>query len=279
LNSKTGEEIAQLPVASPRAALALPGGSVLLAGLEASVRVDPHQRIGRTLDRLSLLPGAELLADPRSPHALWMVDYRLGRLSRHIFDAEGGVSRGAEIEVPGAREAFTVLRGGDLLFASGTRLMHVRPGGKLHELELPTTAAPVWRVLPAHRLDQAWLVTPTGVLTLVDLAARARVVRSLSTGLLPFDIAALDQHIAILSVSAPGLTPIRFSLYLWDAKSAPRLVEELPSSHLSATPDWLNEVTADKLLALGGEPLRVAIGGPHSVRVYEVGSGERLFVR
>jgi len=208
-----------------------------------------------------------------------MVDYRLGRLSRHVFDAEGGVSRGAEIQVPGAQEAFTVLRGGDLLFASGTRLMHVRAGGKLHELELPSTAAPVWRILPAHRLDRAWLVTPTGVLTLVELAARVRVVRSLSTGLLPFAIAALDHHVAILSVSAPGLTPTRFSLYLSDAKSAPRLVEELPTSGPSATPDWMNELTADKQLVLGGEPLRVAIGGPHSVRVYDVDTGERLFVR
>lgn len=278
LQSTTGLELARTPIREPRSAVTLPGGSVLVAGLEASFRFDPNQRTPHRLVRLSLLPGSEILPNLETPNSVWVFHAPLAQLMHYDLGADSGLGLSSTAALPGVDgRAFAVLRDGHLLFTSQQGLVSFSPRSLARELPMPHMAGPIWRILPAYRLGRAWLVSPAGDFLLIDLGEQGRIVHTFATGQAPFDVAALGRRIVLISVSRPGASPRRFWLQLYNEEGQMTLSEELPSSVSTTAENWTQALSADKQLALGEEPPRVAVGGPGSLRVYDLERGARLF--
>lgn len=278
LDSTSGAELASVPLREPRAVAPMPWGSVLAVGLDESLRLDPGGRVLRGLTRLSLLPGAEVLPSLETLERVWIVDRRARSLQRVALSADAGLGLEAQAEVPEFDgRAFTMLRDGSWAFSSGNGLLVRSSGGRTRSFALPTPPGGIWRMLPAPRIDQVWLVTETGDLVLVELGERARVVRTVATGLVPFAVAATPTRLAFVSVSPPPQDPRRFFLHVYTPLGERVFTDELASAAMTAHSDWVESVLRERHLTLGGEPLRIAVGGADSVRVYDAVAGTRLF--
>lgn len=277
LDDTSGEELVRAPIEAPRGVVPLPGGSVLVAGLDASFRFDPKQEVPHRRQRLSLLPNAELVQHPNDLESVWVVEPSTRRLMRYALNADAGLGIAATLDV-GAFDgrAVTQLRDGRFLLTSRDGLVVVGPGSTQRTLGMPPEIESLWRLLPATRIDCAWVVTEHGRFVLVALEARARVLRSVETGLAPFDVAATPERIALVSVTRPP-EPRRFRLHVYTAAAEPLFAADLPAAPPGTGEDWARAIIADKQVVLRDNPPRVAVGGPSAVSVFDAATGERLF--
>lgn len=278
LDSRDGRELSSTAIREPRAAVALPGGSVLVAGIERSFRFDPGRTAPVAQNRLSLLPGAELLRSYESLEFVWVAQPALRVALQYALGADAGLGVAAESTLPDHDgRSITVLRDGRLLFTAGREIIRLSASGRPHRFAVPDSLLGVFRVLPARRLDRCWLLTETGELVLFELTGKGRVVRSVRTPPGPFDIAADPERIALVSVSLPNVAPRRFALSLFDHEGELRWSVPLRTLPASLDADWAVRVMADKQVVLGETPQRVAVGGPEQLEVFDANTGARLF--
>lgn len=279
-SSSDGSEITRVPMKAPRAVLALPAGSVLVAALDGSFRFDPGQKRAHAAPRLSLLPGFVLEARRDSQDAVWVLQAPLKKLQRYSLVSQVGLGLESErtlSDYDGG--AFTTLRDGSLLYANGDALVHRIGSRESKRLALPAGVGGAWRLTAADRIDRAWLATASGDLVLLEVGARLRVVDTLRTGLLPFDFAATGSRLALVSLSERPGEPRRFALTVYDREGSQLYSHALSVDEVTAEPDWAARVAANKELVIGEDPPRIAVGGPASLRVFDLESGKALFAR
>lgn len=282
LDSTDGQEITRVPMRAPRAALALPAGSVLVAALEGSYRFDPRQKRGHAVSRLSLLPGFVLEPRRESQEQVWVLQAPQKTLQRYALGPDAGLGLESErvlSDYDGG--SFSTLRDGSLLYTSGNgaALVHVAGAGDSKPLALPPGVGAVWRLAAADRVDRAWAVTSSGDVLLLELAAPLRIARTIRTGLAPLDFAATANRFALVSVIERASEPRRFSLHVYSGEGSQIYSHTLGLAEVTAEPDWASHALANREVVVGETPPRVAVGGSASLRVFELESGKELLAR
>ena len=274
--SADGALVLELPAEHPRQAVALPGGSVLVTALDSTYRFEPGSKVAQRLARLSLLRDSELHARRESAEHVWVLQPTLANVLLYSLQPDGGLGPRAERTLPGFDGvAFTTLLDGSFLFTAGPRLTH-----KLHAAPARSFALPlarVWRLLPAPRIDRALVVGADGTFMWIEVGERLLVVKTVQTGVIPFDVAATGGFIALVSVIEARNEPRRFTLNVYTAAGELRFSTELPAVPASAADDWAANVMSEMQVSVGDEPPRVAVGGRSQLLLFDAQSGERLF--
>ena len=278
-NSSTGQELARCPLKEPRAATGLPGGSALVLALDGSFRFDPGQTRPHKLSRLSLLPG--FVVEPRRDRqdVIWVLQAK--RLQSYSLAADADLGLPSERELPDFDgRAVTTLRDGSLLYTAeeGTALVHSRGFGSPQTYRLPG-AGPIWRLAAADRIDRAWVVRASGEIQLVGLSPRLDVAKLVQTGLKPFDFASSPTGFALVSVREQPGEPREFALHVFTLAGTQTYSHSLGTVPVTSDPDWAAQASKDREVVIGDHPLRVAVGGSHSLRVFDFASGNELFTR
>lgn len=281
-DSTHGTEIARVPIKGPRAALALPAGSVLVAALDGSYRFDPREKTARAATRLSLLPGFILEARRETQEQVWVLQAPLRKLQRYTLTPDAGLGLESERVLPNYDGgAFVTLRDGSLLYTAndGAALVRPRAVGDSPPLPLALGSDRVWRLAAADRVDRAWVATRAGDVLLVEIGARVRVARRIQTGLTPIDFAATTNRFALVSVSERAGEPRQFFVSAYSGEGAQIYSHAVGTADVTAEPNWEAAATAEHELVVGGSPQRLAVGGERSLRVFEFESGRQLFKR
>jgi len=273
--SDDGRELAIVPIAA-HAAVPLPFGSVLVVGAAGSYRFDPGRREPVELPHISLLPGSELHPSRESAEHVWVVEPALRQVLRYTLapDAGLGLERQLSFATHDGR-AFTTLLDGSFLFTTSDGLARTAPGGAPRRLAWPENLGAPWRLLAGDHVGRAWVANAAGDLVLVELAARARVVRTVSTGLRPFDFAATRSTLALVSVEESAER--RFSLDVYTSAGSHRFRVALPVARAGGEPDWFARIAADQQVALTEDPPRVAVGGPGRLSLFDSNTGAARF--
>ncbi|MBX3184160.1 MAG: hypothetical protein KIT72_01445 [Polyangiaceae bacterium] len=276
------EPLGRHPIAKLRAALVLRDGSELLVAEHGMELLERRSKAGTpvALPRPTLLPGSQLFPDRRRDRVIWAQHPSGAEL--YEYELEGGFSAllpmSQVVALPGYDGgALSALSDGSFVYAAGRELRQLFPGGKYRALgEL---AEAPWRLLPARRIDQCWVVAADGAATLVTLSG-LRPARQLAalTGGEPYDVAALGDGLARLwALRSAGARQIR--LWVHDKDGRAVVDEVLPNSPRDdglARDGWIADATRNLELVASGELGAVAVGGPDQLRLWRLPSGARV---
>jgi hypothetical protein len=261
-------------LSGPRGVVALAGGSVLVVGEAAAYRVDPGARRALELAPVPWVPGTVLLPERRDPGIVWGVQ-RGGRLFvEQKLLKKGELQASEPLSLDGYEGgAITSLRDAAFLFRSTAGVSRSMPRGRPRAYPTPFEA---WRLLPAPRIDQAWLVAADGAVERVQLTDRVTVVQKLSFGAAPIDVTANRDYLAAVVVDEPKGSERRFRLVVF-ANDGTRVLERpLPPGPPATGENWSEAAIRDRNVALSeSEPL-VAVGGVGALEILKLPSGEKI---
>ena len=271
--------LADIPLESPRALLALADGALLAIGRSTVLRWERDKRRPVTLPRPTLLPGAQVYADAQQPEALWVFDDQ-GRggtaagaatlqLYRLLLDNQALPLPEQSIELASpAGGAFGVTREGVWLYLTPGQGERLGPSGvRLSKLSLGNVSLPSW-VLPARRLDQSVWVAETGQVSRVLVSPTFKVLGTaqLASRVIAADAGDEGRLVAAVLVTEAGP---RFELLLLDQELAVRGRVALPADEPTTSDDWVKTVTENQQVAVAARAALVAVGGPSRVTIFD----------
>jgi hypothetical protein len=262
----------------PRGVVGIAMGSLVVAGAERALRIDPHAKRPVVLPPIPFLPGTLLLPERRDQGFVWAVQSaaRLLVKQRLVPDPLRTFEAGVTLEGYDGGP-ITVLRDGTMLYRSPGGVTHALPEGRPHPLKTPFE---VWRLLPGRRVDQAWAVAPDGRVELWLVGeAGLPVQKRFAAGAAPFDAAASSAYLALVLVDEPGDRPRSFRLAVFDNDGQKVLERPLPPGPVEAGEDWEVRATENRHVALGETEPFVAVGGPGGFEVLELPGGRRVLGR
>ncbi len=279
-NARSGDVISETPIDAVSALGQGADGSLFALGLSGSVRFLPYKNAPNSFPHVTFFPGSALFPDLEDP-AHFFVHYPSDQqLLRYSFEAEGGVVLPieAQFQLPGCTAAVSLLRDGAFVCGSATSIIRKAPRGAKTEFKLPPGVSEPLRLLPAKRLDELYAVSRAGEVVHLRLAAGTPVLARFQLPAPPFAALASSEALAFVVVSPPDPgQPRHWTLLVTDLDGQPRFHADLPEPSVSPADDWLQEVTADKNLAISwAEPL-VAVGGAEHLRVWDYAQGRQLF--
>jgi hypothetical protein len=265
------------PLERPRAVLTLADGGLLAVGARDLLVWQPGWEHTKNMRRPTLLPGVELYADAQRGDRFWVFDGRSAELRGYQLEP------GASLLLDGQVFQLDSPAGGVLglsreavwLYLTPGRLERRAPNGeRLSVGPFPDAPRPTW-ILPARRLDEAWLLEASGRLSHWLLTATARELRKVELGasVLAADVGRDGQLFAAVLVRYPGP---RFDLELRGPDLASVASVPLPSDPPNGQDDWVALVTRNQELCVAQHEGRVAVGGPDRVLVFDA-QGRRLF--
>lgn len=261
-------------LSGPRAVSPLTGGSVLVVGEAAAYRVDPGARRAVEVAPVTWVPGSVLLPERREPGVVWGVQ-RGGRLFVEQKLIKPGDRLASEpLSLEGYEGgAVTSLRDAAFLFRSGSGVSRSMPRGRPVAYKTPFEA---WRVLPAPRTDQAWLIAEDGSVERVQLADRLSVVQKFSLGAAPIDVAANKDAVAAVVVDEPKGAERRFRLVVFTNDGTRVLDRPLPPGPPATGENWAEAAVRDRNVALSETEPLVAVGGVGALEILKLPTGEKV---
>lgn len=261
-------------LSGPRAVTPITGGSVLVVGEAAAYRVDPGARRAVELAPVTWVPGTVLLPERREPGVVWGVQ-RGGRLFvEHKLVKPGARLESEPLSLEGYEGgAVTSLRDAAFLFRSSSGVARSMPRGRPVAYKTPFAA---WRVLPAARVDQAWLIAEDGSVERVQLADRLFVVQKFSLGAAPVDVAASKDVLAAVVVDEPRGAERRFRLVVFTPDGAPVLDRPLPAGPPAVGENWAEAAVRDRTVALSETEPLIAVGGAGALQILKLPSGDKV---
>jgi hypothetical protein len=163
--------VTSVPVQQPRRLTVMADGAFVVAAGRGTLRLEQHETQPAVLPRLLLLPNSHLWADRRSALTLWVP---VGRtLNQYQFPQPDEPPAARLVPVAGHplrdcdEHGFVGLKDGSFLFTAGGKLTRFFPEGKSMRGPSPVSSEDTWRLLPARRIDRAWLATVDGHLRLL----------------------------------------------------------------------------------------------------------------
>ncbi len=257
------------PVEGARAALELPGGSIVIVTERRTLRLDPGAKEATPFARTPFFPGSELCRSFGTRRnsgcasaTRTLVRYELA-LGEHVLLPNEGLR-----ELPeNAGEAFTTLRDGSWICAAGAGLEVRLPEGKARRFALDPAKLP-WRLLPGPRIDEVWSITPNGGVTLYRILDRLYTVLAFESPRVPLDAAVTEERLALLGVKE-GTGQREFGLEVFDKSGQVELDVALGGDRASVDDRWAERVL-DREIALSDAPPLVALSDPRGLRVFEV---------
>ncbi len=264
-------------LSGPRAAVTIAGGSVVVVGATASVRIDPGATAPVNLPPLLWLPGMLLLPERRDSSVVFGVQRRQASLLVEPVTTKPGTEHPDTLALADYDGGpITVLRDGTLLYRAEHGLRRALPGGHTHSLS--TTLRP-WRLLPGRRVDQAWAVGADGTVELFQIGERLRTLEHRSLGAPPFDAAASSDYLAVVVVDEGPGRPRRFRLEVLSNAAELVLERELAPGPPPEGEGWAARAVRDRHVVLGDDVPFVAVGGSGALEVLGLPAGEVLLER
>ena len=272
-----GALLFQEPLATPRGAVALPGGSLVVTGGDRALRIDPGAKRGVRLPALPWLPGTLLLPERRDSAFVWAVQTSGRLFVRQRLDLDPARSFDQAYTPEGYEGGpVAVLRDGAFIYAATGG---VRRAFSASQPRPFASSFDLFRLLPGRRVDEAWAIGRDGTVELWLVGDRLRVERRFAAGGAPFDAAANERYLALVVVDEPGNAPRRFRLLVFDNDGGRVLERTLPPGPPETGEDWALRAVENRHVALAdGQPF-VAVGGAESVEVLERPAGKRLLAR
>ncbi|HEX2874126.1 MAG TPA: hypothetical protein VHP33_22885 [Polyangiaceae bacterium] len=268
--------LAEVPLESPRAVVALADGALLAIGAKVVLRWEREKRRPTTLPRPVLLPTAQIYADAQQPDTLWVFDaqgrgagaptlqlYRLLPGSEALPLPEQSIELGTP-----AGGSFGVTREGVWLYVTPGQGERFGPGGaRLSKLALGDAALPTW-VLPARRLDQSLWVAEHGQVSRVLVSPTYKLLGTAQLSGKAIAADAGDEGRLLAVVLVTDAEP-RFELALLDQDLAARGRAALPADEPTTGDDWVKAVTANQQVAVAARASLVAVGGPARLTIFD----------
>jgi hypothetical protein len=281
--TRAGEPV-RIEVPRSRALTALPSGALVAVGSEAVYRLDPGSKKARVFKRMVFFPDSELLPERADDRFFWTVQRSSKTALKYALETtELSMLLGA---AETALEAFdgraiAMSRDGVFIYSTGSGIGRLVPRGKLTPIERPkdSSGLPIWRLVPAVRLDRVWVVAENGEVELWPLRPKASVLRRFRLTPPPYEVAAGSGVLAVLALTQGGGKPRSFALQVYDEQGVERFRHDLPADPATAGEDWLESVTRNKNLALSEAEDKVAVGGPGWLGAWDLQSGEPLELR
>lgn len=273
----SGSLLFEHPASDLRAAVEIAGGSVVVIAQGGSLRIDPGAKEAVRLPAMSFLPGTVLVPNRSDSSRLWSV-HTAGRvLARQVLDISGkrkleGVTPLADYD----GGPVTAMRDGALVYRAASGVRRALPGGRAHPLK--TDFVP-WRLLPGRRVDQVWAVAEDGKVELWQIADRIAVSARASLGAPPFDVASSSGYLAAVVVEEGTGAPRRFRLVVLSDAGDEVMRKELESETPAEGERWAELAGRDRHIALADADPWVAVGGPSSVKVFEIPGGRVVLGR
>ncbi len=260
-----------------RAAVALAGGSVVVAGASAALRLDPGAKAPVRLPPIAWFPGTLLVPERRDSNLVWALHAGGKSSVRQRLALDPTLSFDKEVTLEGYNGgALASLRNGAFLFASAGGVRSALPENRPRSF---STEFPPWRLLPARRVDQAWAVAADGRVELWQLGDRLLVKQRFSAGAAPFDADASPDYLALVVVDEPGDAERRFRLLVFDNDGNRVLEHALAPGAPESGRDWTELAVRDRHVVLSESDPLVAVGGPGALEVLRLPTGERLLFR
>ena len=281
--------VARLPMRDARGVLELADGSLLAASADGLHRLPPNAKTFDRFPLVTLLPGAEIVADRRDRERLWVLQTVSPSLYRYELSSgtpDGGsplpslslLAPSAFSELSGPRpDAFVSLKDGSFLYGSGHELRRTFGiGGKSTRIELAAHSPGILRLLVPRRVDQVWVVFRDGHAELVQIGVGHLVIRKLELGAGLFDMATNDDKLGMIRAERSDAGSRSFTLSVIDDRGNPKLTAPLPSEPAPGDDDdWVKAVTRNKTIAMSTNPPLVAVGGPTWLAVWDLKTGQQ----
>ena len=264
-----------------RALTALPSGALLAIDAEAVYRVDPGAAKPRSYKRVSFFPDSELLPERSDGQFFWVVHrvtqtalrYRLenSELPMLVSDVETKLEGydGGAIEMS---------RDGVFVYSTAGGIARQVPRGKAVIFKPPvgSSGKAIWRLLPAGRLDQLWVVSEDGEVELWTLIPNAPLVRKFRVAERPYEAVAAADALAFVTVVQERGQARRFLALVYDGQGAERFRIELPNDPATSSENWLSNVTQNKGIAVSESEKKLAVGGPTWLGLWDLETGASL---
>jgi hypothetical protein len=174
--------------------------------------------------------------------------------------------------------AIAMSRDGVFVYSTAAGIARHVPRGKTVVFKPPAGSAgkPIWRLLPAGRLDQLWVISEDGEVELWTLIQNAPLVRRFRLAERPYEAVASADALAFVTIAEERGKGRRFAATVHDDKGLERFRIELPSDPVTAEENWLSVVTQNKGIAVSDGEKKLAVGGPTWLGLWELGSGAKL---
>jgi len=261
----------------PRGTVELAGGSVLVVGKDATLRVDPGANKPVVLPPFVFMPGTELLPERRDPGTVLIVERATRSLLKQPLSRAADAGRGESLpldEYDGGPIA--VMRDGAVLYRGSGGVRRAMPGGRPRSL---TTAFVPWRLLPGRRVDQAWAVAADGSVELWQVGERLVVQAKLALAAPPFDVTASSEYFGAVTVEEGAGKARVFRLSVFTNEGERILDEALAPGPSAEGEGWAARAVRDRHVALGETEPFVAVGGAGALRVLRLPEGTVLLER
>ncbi len=269
-------EAVHLPVHSPLAVVGVANGSLLIVAPGSSLLLLPDQSRPRPRRRLMVLPGATIFPDRHDPTRVWVTTG--GAPVILGYDLEGDPAQLVPerwIELDGYDGRLTgSLADGSFLYSTAEGLANFFGSGPKHAVVADVHDAV--RLLPSSRPDTFWMVQADGAVLERLLLGKTYSLSKVGFQTAVFEAEAAGEYLAVLELAQPAAAPWTFVLEVFDVRGKRRLRALLPASE-SVAPNWMNDLTRDRHLALTADPPRVAVGGAAELFVWAADTGVRLF--
>jgi hypothetical protein len=260
------------PLVAPRAIVAIAGGSLVASGRDGALRFDPGAKKAVRLPPIPSLPSTLLLPERRDFNFVWALETQSGSLLRQrlVLDPAGSFDRSITLE-DYAGGALAVMRDGAMLYRAPGGVRRALPENRSR---LFATSFDAWRLLPGRRVDQAWAIGPDGSVELWFLGDRLVVQKQFAAGAAPYDAAANSDYLALVVLDEPGNAPRRFRLLVFTNEGKRVLERELEPGAPEVGEDWAVRAGENRHVALSEDEPLLAVGGPGSLALFRLPSGE-----
>jgi hypothetical protein len=139
-----------------------------------------------------------------------------------------------------------------------------------------SSGKPIWRLLPAARLDQLWVVSEDGEVELWTLIPNAPLVRKFRVAERPYEAVAAADALAFVTVVQERGQARHFLAIVYNGKGTERFRVELPNDPATSSENWLSNVTQNKGIAVSEGEKKLAVGGPTWLRLWDLETGASL---
>jgi hypothetical protein len=265
------------PLVAPRAIVAIAGGSLVASARKAALRFDPGAKRAVRLPPIPSLPSTLLLPERRDSSFVWALETRGGVLLRQRLVLDPTRSFDQNVTLEGYEGgAIAVMRDGAMLYRAPGGVRRALPESRSRLL---ATRFDAWRLLPGRRVDQVWAIAPDGSVELWFVGDRLVVQKRFAAGAPPYDAAANSDYLALVVLDEPGNARRRFRLLVFTNEGERVLERELEPGAPEVGEDWAVRAGENRHVALSEDEPLLAVGGPGSLALFRLPSGELVPLR
>ena len=254
--------------------------SVLGVGVTSTFVIRPDAKQPETQRNVLLLPQEVLFGNAGILGQFDALDTNTGRWSSYSFSSKPGISSvwlpDRAYEIPELKQGLCAeLIDGSYACQASDQLWQTYTRSRPRLIGKCTKGAPVWRVLPGPRTDQAWLARNDSTLEKWWLVEPPKRLALIGLPWTPLDIAVRGEHIAVIRIDQSHAQAKQLSLVVLDSEGHQHFEQSL----MATSDNEANAAEADiREAEIVIHPTQPWIGlrTSRGTRVIELNSGATL---